>query len=324
MKYKIVYKNVVLMIILHIFAILGFYTSLFSKFQTILFFNILALLSSIGITAGAHRLWCHKGYHAKLPISIILMIFNTMAIQDSIYHWSRDHRLHHKYSDTDADPYNSSNGFFFSHMGWLMVKKNEHVIEKGKTINMNDLENDKIVMFQKKYYVHLVLIFKYFLLFILAKIILNEKYLNMFFLNLTFHVITLHHTWTVNSLAHLYGKKPYDTNIIPKDNNFVSYLSLGEGYHNYYHTYPMDYTGNLYGPLINFNLTTIFVNICIMLDLVSNTKTLQQDIKRKLIKKNQKTYSANYLKLINSQILGIVNCFWPTIIPTILKKFIIS
>ena len=64
-----------------------------------------------------------------------------------------------------------------------------------------------------------------------------------------------------------------------------------------------------------------------MLDLVSNTKistsTLQQDIQRKLIKKNQKIYSDNYFK-INSQILGIVNCFLPTIIPTILRKFIIS
>lgn len=66
-----------------------------------------------------------------------------------MYIWVRDHRLHHKYSDSDADPHNANRGFFFAHMGWLMSKKHPAVIAKGKTIDMSDLEADFIVMFQK-------------------------------------------------------------------------------------------------------------------------------------------------------------------------------
>lgn len=69
-------------------------------------FSILAMfmytLSGLGITAGAHRLWAHRSYKAKWPLRVILMIFNTIAFQDAAMHWARDHRVHHKYSETDA------------------------------------------------------------------------------------------------------------------------------------------------------------------------------------------------------------------------------
>jgi stearoyl-CoA desaturase (delta-9 desaturase) len=64
--------------------------------------------------------------------------------------WVRDHRLHHKYSDTDSDPHNSTRGFFFSHCGWLMMRKHPEVIQKGKTIDLSDLKTDPIVMFHKR------------------------------------------------------------------------------------------------------------------------------------------------------------------------------
>lgn len=59
-------------------------------------------------------------------------------------------RMHHKFTDSDADPHNSSRGLFFSHMGWLLVRKHPEIKRKGATIDMSDLENDPIVMFQKK------------------------------------------------------------------------------------------------------------------------------------------------------------------------------
>jgi stearoyl-CoA desaturase (Delta-9 desaturase) len=58
--------------------------------------------------------------------------------------------MHHKYTDTNADPYNSKRGFFFCHIGWLMVKKHPDVIEKGKTIDMSDLTSDPLIQFQRK------------------------------------------------------------------------------------------------------------------------------------------------------------------------------
>lgn len=64
--------------------------------------------------------------------------------------WVRDHRLHHKYSDTDADPHNARRGFFFSHMGWLMVRPHPAVVKEGRKIDLSDLKADPLIMFQKK------------------------------------------------------------------------------------------------------------------------------------------------------------------------------
>lgn len=59
-------------------------------------------------------------------------------------------RVHHKFTETDADPHNAKRGFFFSHIGWLMVRKHKDVFEKGASIDMSDLEKDPVVMLQKK------------------------------------------------------------------------------------------------------------------------------------------------------------------------------
>lgn len=58
--------------------------------------------------------------------------------------------MHHKYTDTNADPHNSTRGFFFCHMGWLMCKKHPDVIEKGKTLDMGDILADPVVRFQMR------------------------------------------------------------------------------------------------------------------------------------------------------------------------------
>lgn len=65
--------------------------------------------------------------------------------------WARDHRVHHKYNETDADPHNAKRGFFFSHIGWLLCKKHPEVKEKGKGIDLSDLESNPILAFQKRY-----------------------------------------------------------------------------------------------------------------------------------------------------------------------------
>lgn len=67
-----------------------------------------------------------------------------------IWVWVHDHRVHHKYQDTHADPHNAGRGLFFSHFGWLMVQERPEVDEKRKTIDMSDCINDPFVMIQKK------------------------------------------------------------------------------------------------------------------------------------------------------------------------------
>lgn len=96
-------------------------------------------------------MWSHRSYKAKWPLRLILALFNNISGQNHIYEWARDHRSHHKYSETDADPHNATRGFFFSHIGWLLVKKHKDVKEKGAKLNLDDLHNDPIVMFQKRF-----------------------------------------------------------------------------------------------------------------------------------------------------------------------------
>ncbi|KAF7396048.1 hypothetical protein HZH68_010098 [Vespula germanica] len=151
-KWKIVWKNVIIFLYFHIGAIYGaylFFTVV--RWYTVIFCLFTLYSGLVGITAGAHRLWTHKSYKAKWPMRVILMICQTIAFQNHIYEWVRDHRVHHKYTDTDADPHNAKRGFFFSHIGWLMLKKHPDVIKKGATIDMSDLEKDPVVVWQRKY-----------------------------------------------------------------------------------------------------------------------------------------------------------------------------
>ena len=80
----------------------------------------------------------------------------TAGFQNSIYEWARDHRTHHKFTDTNADPHSAARGFFFSHMGWLILKKHPDVKKFGQKIDMSDLERDPVVVFQRKYYLLLL------------------------------------------------------------------------------------------------------------------------------------------------------------------------
>jgi stearoyl-CoA desaturase (delta-9 desaturase) len=166
-KYEIVWKKVIFFAYLHIGAVYGLHllvteakwaTWLWGKYRFLLFHLIffsfagylIIFISTQGTGAGAHRLWCHRTYKAKLPLRILLAFYQTITFQKDIYDWCRDHRVHHKYSDTDSDPHNASRGFFYSHIGWLMIKKQEEVTSKGKKLDLSDLEADPVVMFQRK------------------------------------------------------------------------------------------------------------------------------------------------------------------------------
>jgi stearoyl-CoA desaturase (delta-9 desaturase) len=79
------------------------------------------------------------------------MLFETRSGQNTIHNWVLDHRIHHKYSDTNADPHSINRGFFFAHVGWLGMEKHPDYREKEKSIYREDIDNDPIVMFQNKY-----------------------------------------------------------------------------------------------------------------------------------------------------------------------------
>jgi stearoyl-CoA desaturase (delta-9 desaturase) len=67
-----------------------------------------------------------------------------------VHEWARDHRVHHKYTETDGDPYNARRGVFFSHYGWILMKKLPAVMTEGKKLDFSDFDADKVLMFQKR------------------------------------------------------------------------------------------------------------------------------------------------------------------------------
>jgi len=259
--------------LVHVVALVGLFTVPKCSAETLIWAFILWPISGFGITVGVHRLWSHRSYTASASLRCLLMLFNSVANQGSIYHWARDHRVHHKYSETDADPHNATRGFFFAHMGWLFVKKHPDIVKVGRTLDFSDLKEDAFVMFQKKLDPWFTLYMCFVFPAQIASHFWGEQFWNAFFVaGALRYAIVLHFTWLVNSAAHLYGDHPYDVLSYPAENPFVSLCSVGEGWHNWHHKYPYDYAASEFGISSQFNPSKLFIDTCASLGLVWDRK----------------------------------------------------
>lgn len=276
-KAPIVWFNVYVALLGHALAVYaGVVYGAKASWPSWIFYLFLYLFSGLGVTAGAHRYFAHKTYKATLPFQVTLMLFNCLSMQNDLLEWCRDHRVHHKYTETDADPHNALRGFFFAHMGWLMMKKHPQVFIKGKNVDVSDLYNDPVVMFQHRHYLPLCFLFSVFLPTFIPWCFWGESLSVAFFVLFLFrYIMTLHSTWLVNSAAHLWGSRPYDGHINPSDNRFVCIASIGEGWHNYHHTFPYDYATSEWGPRLN--MTTIIIDFMALLGLVYDRKQVSQE-----------------------------------------------
>lgn len=247
--------------LMHVYALVGIVMLPFVTYKTLFLAFILWPISGLGITAGAHRLWSHRSYKAHPIVRWFLMLCNSIANQGSIYHWSRDHRVHHKASETDADPHDARRGFFFAHCGWLFVKKHPAVIACGKQLDFSDLEEDPAVMFQKVLDPWFALFMCFVFPGLMAMAFCEDTFWHGFWVaGALRYVFVLNATWLVNSAAHLYGDHPYDASINPAENPLVSLLAIGEGWHNWHHKYPFDYATSELGIFDQFNPTKLFID----------------------------------------------------------------
>lgn len=206
------------------------------------------------------------------------------SLQDAVIDWARDHRVHHKYSETDADPHNAKRGFFFSHVGWLLCRKHPEVKNKGKGIDLSDLQADPIVYYQKKFYLILMPLIAFVLPTVIPMMYWNESFKVAFFVNLFRYAWTLNCTWLVNSAAHMYGHKPYDKFINPAENKGVSMVALGEGWHNYHHTFPWDYKTSELGKY-STNYTCAFIDFMSRIGWAYDLKTVPIDMVQKRVER---------------------------------------
>jgi len=184
-----------------------------------------------------------------------------MALQGPIFEWARDHRTHHKGSETDADPHNAKRGFFYAHVGWVVLRKHKKVFEEGKKINCEDMSDDPIVQWQSDNY-RLSIITMCYLVPTLCGHLLGSAWQGFWIAGVFRHIWVMHMTWCVNSVAHLWGDRPYDTRINPAENFWVSFGAIGEGWHNFHHKYPNDYAAGEFGIFSGqWNPTKLFIDV---------------------------------------------------------------
>ena len=241
--------------------------------ETLLWAFVLWPITGVGITVGVHRLWSHRSYEASFAARLFLMLVNSIANQGSIWHWARDHRVHHKFSETTADPHDATRGFFFAHMGWLFVKKHPDIVKAGRDLDFSDLLDDATVMFQKKCDPWFALYMCYVMPAQVAQHFWGENFWNAFFVaGALRYCVVLHFTWLVNSAAHLMGDHPYDLLSYPAENPAVSFCAIGEGWHNWHHKYPFDYAASEFGISSQFNPSKLLIDLMASVGLVWGRK----------------------------------------------------
>ncbi len=203
-----------------------------------LVFILLMGFCGMSITAGYHRLWSHKTYKAHPLLRLIFALGGACALQNDVLTWASAHRRHHQFvDDNEHDPYSAGRGFWFSHIGWILRN-----YESGKDdySNAKDLQQDPIVLWQHKHYLSLLLLMNIglpaFLGFIHGDIIAGILLGGLLRLVLSQHV-----TYLINSIAHMWGRQPYSKSSSARDSSLLAFITYGEGYHNYHHTFQWDY-----------------------------------------------------------------------------------
>ncbi|XP_055848152.1 acyl-CoA Delta-9 desaturase isoform X3 [Episyrphus balteatus] len=253
--------------------------------KTALFAFFTGGLAGFGVTGGVHRLWTHKSFKANVPLRAILMACFSLSGQNTIYDWVRDHRVHHKFSETDADPHNSNRGFFFAHVGWLMMLKHPEVLRRGRQLDMSDVLSDPVVQFHQKHFILLKLLLCFLIPTLIPVYCWNEKWYCAFLTQCVFrYVCSLNFTWSVNSAAHMWGARPYDNRINPSENLCVSIVAMGEGWHNYHHVFPWDYKAAELGKY-SVNLTTFYLDMFAKMGWAWDMKQPSKELVKKTIEK---------------------------------------
>ena len=241
---KINWLNSIFLFATPVFALIGIilhwiYFSPPGLLELIVFIG-LYFACGLSITVGYHRLFSHRSHNAKWPLVLFYSIFGAGSFQNSIIEWCSDHRRHHKMTDSEDDPYSASKGFWYSHIGWILLEEENFTNDFS---NVKDLQQSKIIMWQHR---------NVFLIGALSGLILPAVIglivggisgaIGCFVWAGLARVVFVHHgTFLINSAAHIWGTQPYSEENSSKDSFWLAFLTFGEGYHNFHHTFQADY-----------------------------------------------------------------------------------
>lgn len=196
---------------------------------------VLWLAVGVSVTAGYHRLFAHKTYQASWPVRLGFLIVGAGALENSVVAWAADHRVHHSHTDHERDPYNIQKGFWWAHMGWIFWKG-----ERASPNVVRDLLEDPLVRWQQRWYLALAGAVAFGVP--LAVGLSTGRVLGCLLIGGVVRIVLSHHTtFFINSLCHMIGRQPYSREHSARDSGLMAILALGEGYHNYHHSFPFDY-----------------------------------------------------------------------------------
>jgi stearoyl-CoA desaturase (delta-9 desaturase) len=205
------------------------------------------VVSGLGITVGFHRYLTHGSFKARRGLRVALAVAGCMAIQGEPTQWVADHRRHHTFSDQEGDPHSPwrfgtsfwalTKGLWYAHMGWLF-----HREMSNRERFAPDLLADKDIRRVDTLFPLIVA------LSILAPAAAGglitmswSGALWAFFWAGLVRVSLLHHvTWSINSVCHVYGERPFAVRNGDKASNFwpLAIISFGESWHNLHHSDP--------------------------------------------------------------------------------------
>lgn len=286
---KINWLNTIFLILTPILGIAG--TVLLSvyglvQWPTWLLMGILSVIGGLTITMGYHRCFSHVSYRLAWPVRLFFALFGAASFQGSILEWCTDHRNHHRYTDTDRDPYDIKKGFWFAHIGWLFTLDTS----KRDFSNVEDLAKDPIIRLQHRYYPLLAALMGFGLPTAIAALWGNA--LAGFVVAGLFRTFVNHHlTFCINSVCHLFGSRPYSEQQSARDNWFTALFTFGEGYHNFHHQFPLDYRNAI--RFYQFDPAKWMINVLAWVGLASDLKRVEDHrILRYKIRLQEKTMLA--------------------------------
>ena len=202
-------------------------------------------ISGHGVTVGYHRYFTHKSFKARRWLRVALAVAGSLAIEGPVIRWVADHRRHHAYSDRDGDPhspwrYGSSvrgltKGLFHAHIGWLFDIEQTNAARFAP-----DLLEDRDIQLVSRSFTKLATVS--LLIPPLVGGLWSMSWagaLTAFFWGSLVRVALLHHTtWSINSICHWVGERPFRSRDMAGNVWWLAIPSMGESWHNLHHADP--------------------------------------------------------------------------------------
>ncbi|QDU60615.1 Fatty acid desaturase [Planctomycetes bacterium Pan216] len=246
-KKKIFWPYVTFFVLMHALVPFAFLPYFFSWVGIPLVLVGNYIFGSIGINIAYHRLLTHRSFQCPRWFEHCLALIGVCSLQDSPGRWVAIHRMHHKHSDEQPDPHSPWVTFFWGHMGWLVVENED--LNHLSTFEQyaRDVFRDRFYLKLHRGNLWLWIYWGHALAFLLAGFLTG--YLLTGTMAGTLHwggiiflwgvvvrtVYVWHITWAVNSAAHRWGYRNYETGEESRNNWWVALLTNGEGWHNNHH-----------------------------------------------------------------------------------------